>query len=80
MLVDAPSGRAMPGGLQPVFWAELKEGTINAQIEHLLNNQLLDTDYNVRRDAINRLCKILYLDENTNILIGTETSPTISII
>ena len=80
LLIEAANGRYIPIKMQPVFLNELNEGTIKSQIEYLLNNQLLDTDYNVRRDAINRLCKILYFDENTNILIGTESSPTLSII
>ena len=58
----------------------MRDSTIKRAVQDIINNQLLDPKYEVRRKAIGRLVSILSLDERNNILIGNEQNPTISIL
>ena len=80
LMVEAANGKLIPVKVEPVYYHEMRDSAIKRAIDDIINNQLLDTKYEVRRKAIGRLVSILSLDERNNILIGNEQNPTISIL
>ena len=80
LLVEAANGKLIPVKVEPVYYHEMRDSTIKRAVQDIINNQLLDPKYEVRRKAIGRLVSILSLNERDNILIGNEQNPTVSII
>lgn len=79
LLVEAANGKLIPIKVEPVYYHEMRDSTIKRAVDNIINNQLLDLNYDVRRKAIGRLVSILSLNESNNILIGNEQEPVISI-
>ena len=79
LLVEASNGKLIPIKVEPVYYHEMRDSTIKRAVDNIINNQLLDLNYEVRRKAIGRLVSILSLNERNNILIGNEQNPVISI-
>ena len=79
LLVEAANGKLIPIKVEPVYYHEMRDSTIKRAVDNIINNQLLDLNYEVRRKAIGRLVSILSLNERNNILIGNEQNPVISI-
>ena len=80
LLVEASNGKLIPVKVEPVYLNEIRGGRLKTAIYDIINNNLIDTNYAVRRTAIERLVQILSFNERNNILIGNEQSPTLSII
>lgn len=80
LLVETSNGKLIPVKVEPVYLNEIRDGRLKTAIYDIINNNLIDKDYAVRRAAIERLVQILSLNERNNILIGNEQSPTLSII
>ena len=79
LLVEAANGKLIPIKVEPRFYHEMRDSTIKRAVDNIINNQLLDLNYEVRRKAIGRLVSILSLNERNNILIGSEQDPVVSI-
>ncbi len=80
LMVKAANGTYIPAAIKPIMLDEInQESSLKIQIDNYLN-QLTSIDYNRRKTAISELCKLLCLNDNENILIGTEKIPSLTII
>lgn len=80
LLVEASNGKLIPVKVEPVYLNEIRDGRLKTAIYDIINNNLIDANYAVRRTAIEKLVQILSFNERNNILIGNEQSPTLSIV
>lgn len=80
LLVEASNGKLIPVKIEPVYLNEIRDGRLKTAIYDIINNNLIDANYAVRRTAIEKLVQILSFNERNNILIGNEQSPTLSIV
>ena len=80
LLVEASNGKLIPVKIEPIYLNEMRDGRLKTIIYDIINNNLIDANYAVRRTAIEKLVQILSFNERNNILIGNEQSPTLSIV
>lgn len=81
LLVPTASGTMIPAYIKPVFLSEVNKDTPVFNQVYSLLQQVGDTSYANRISAINQLIQMLVLTEEGNqILVGTETIPTVTIM
>jgi hypothetical protein len=78
LLVQAANGKYLPMYIQPSFYNTISDGKLKERINSLLSN-CLSRDYNIRLDAIKKLCSLLVLTEEDNILVGDKNTNVVSI-
>lgn len=78
LLVQAANGKYLPMYIQPSFYNTISDGKLKERITGLLSD-CLSRDYNTRLDAIKKLCSLLVLTEEDNILIGDKNTNVVSI-
>lgn len=79
LLMEAANGEYSPVYIIPTMLKEISEGALKNEIIRLIN-KLTSNEHWQRYDAIVELCHWLYLDDDTNILIGTPELPTVTLI
>lgn len=79
ILVEGANGEYSPIYILPTKLNEIEEGKLKQEIDSLIN-RLCSTNYADRVQAIMPLMHWLYLDDNQNILIGTQDKPTLTIV
>lgn len=81
LLVPTSSGTFIPAYIKPVMLSEInKESDLFKEINNLLHD-LGEEKYELRRNAIDKLVKLLVLDgTGTQILVGTEKVPTVTLL
>lgn len=78
LLAQTANGKYIPMYIQPSFYNTILDGKLKERINSYLSD-CLSKDYNVRLTAIKKLCGLLVLTEDDNILIGDKTINTVSI-
>lgn len=78
LLVQAANGKYLPMYIQPSFYNTISDGKLKERINAILSD-CLSRDYTVRLDAIKKLCGLLVLTEDDNILIGDKNTNVVSI-
>lgn len=78
LLVQAANGKYLPMYIQPSFYNTISDGKLKERINTILSD-CLSRDYNIRLDAIKKLCSLLVLTEEDNILIGDKNTNVVSI-
>lgn len=79
LLVEAADGKLTPVYIQPLYLADMRDGTLKNEILTLLND-LSSTDHAVRLQAVTKLSHYLYFSkEGDQILVGTSSKSTVSI-
>ena len=78
LMLKASNGNYVPAAIKPTFTDEIRPGNLSTTIDELLM-QLLATEHKVRFDAISKLKFLLNLNDEDNILIGTDKVNTVSI-
>lgn len=61
VFVPAANGKLVPSYLQPLFYIEMKDGSLKSRVNQLLND-VLSYDYQRRKDAVMKLSSIFYFD------------------
>lgn len=78
LLVQAANGKYLPMYIQPSFYNTISDGKLKERINSLLSD-CLSRDYNIRLEAIKKLCSLLVLTEEDNILVGDKNTNVVSI-
>lgn len=78
LLVQAANGKYLPMYIQPSFYNTISDGKLKERITELLSD-CLSRSYNTRLDAVKKLCNLLVLTEEDNILIGDKNTNVVSI-
>lgn len=79
VMVPAGNGKFMPVKVTAALLTNIKDGALKRQIQSSLQKVVSPT-YNVRQEGIMELLKTLVLNDNTNILIGTQDFNTVTIV
>lgn len=79
ILLDTPNGNKIPAMIEPAMYNNLAEDSPLREMIDATIAELFSTKYEIREDAIKRLCGLLVLNDSKNILVGTEEIPTITI-
>ena len=79
ILIDTPNGNKIPAMIEPAMYNNLAEDSPLREMIDATVAELFSTKYEIRKDAIKRLCGLLVLNDSKNILVGTEEVPTITI-
>lgn len=81
VLIPASNGKFIPAYLKPLFFNEMKEGSLKTKVQDLLG-QVLSPDYQTRLQAVIELSKIFYFDKaekgGNNILLSPK-KPIVSL-
>lgn len=79
ILVEAANGEYSPIYIMPTMLNEIADGALKKEIDSLILG-LTSASHADRVQAIMPLMHWLYLDDSTNILIGTQDRPTVTIV
>lgn len=79
ILVEAANGEYSPIYIMPTMLDEIADGALKKEIDSLILG-LASASHADRVQAIMPLMHWLYLDDSTNILIGTQDRPTVTIV
>lgn len=79
VMVPAGNGKFMPVKVTAALLTNIKDGALKRQIQNSLQ-KIVSPTYNVRQEGIMELLKTLVLNDNTNILIGTQDFNTVTIV
>lgn len=81
VLIPASNGKFIPAYLKPLFFNEMKDGSLKTKVQDLLG-QVLSPDYQTRLQAVIELSKIFYFDKaeksGNNILLSPK-KPIVSL-
>lgn len=81
VLIPASNGKFVPAYLKPLFFNEMKDGSLKTKVQDLLG-QVLSPDYQTRLQAVIELSKIFYFDKaeksGNNILLSPK-KPIVSL-
>lgn len=81
ILIDTPNGNKIPAYIEAPMFNKLGDNTpLKSAILKILNEQILNSNYEARLEGIKRLCGYLVLKkEGNNILIGNKDVNTVTI-
>lgn len=81
VLIPASNGKFVPAYLKPLFFNEMKDGSLKTKVQDLLG-QVLSPDYQTRLQAVIELSKIFYFDKaekNGNNILLSPKKPIVSL-
>ena len=81
VLIPASNGKFVPAYLKPLFFNEMKDGSLKTKVQDLLG-QVLSPDYQTRLQAVIELSKIFYFDtaeKNGNNILLSPKKPMVSL-
>ena len=81
VLIPASNGKFVPAYLKPLFFNEMKDGSLKTKVQDLLG-QVLSPDYQTRLQAVIELSKIFYFDKaekNGNNILLSSKKPIVSL-
>lgn len=79
ILLDTPNGNKIPGMIEPAMLNNLEDGSPLKDLIFETIGKLFNTKYEVRKEAIKKLCGYLVLNDSKNILIGKDGVDVITI-
>ena len=81
VLIPTSNGKFAPAYLKPLFFNEMKDGSLKTKVQDLLG-QILSPDYQTRLQAVIELSKIFYFDKaekNGNNILLSPKKPIVSL-
>ena len=81
VLIPASNGKFVPAYLKPLFFNEMKDGSLKTKVQDLLG-QVLSPNYQTRLQAVIELSKIFYFDKaekNGNNILLSPKKPIVSL-